>query len=210
MRPKLPNDLSDLKLHELFVIRKLKKSPFHKSSAWLCHCDCGRYTIKPRNAMIQGHVKSCGCRKERARKTLNGLSRTSEYRAWQGMKARCSEKTLKCYYRYGGRGIVVCERWLDSLENFIADVGKRPSPKHSIERIDNDGNYEPDNVCWATKETQQNNTRRNIKALYNGEMLSIAQIARRSGCKENRIRWWLRKGLTPEDAVSKALDSIKK
>lgn len=99
------------------------------------------------------------------------------------MKNRCQNPNVACYKIYGARGISVCDRWMDSFENFIADVGQRPSPRHSIERINNDGNYEPGNVRWATKKEQQNNRRNNVLVGYNGEKKTLAQWVEQFGLK---------------------------
>jgi len=135
---------------------------------WLCLCICGNFKeiSLDRLTRLDQPTRSCGCiRKELLRKKsignnfskTHGLSYVKEYRAWIGMKTRCQYKKSKSWHRYGGRGITVCKSWLSSFENFFEDMGKKPSSKHSIDRIDNDGNYEKSNCRWATRKQQQNN-----------------------------------------------------
>ncbi len=126
--------------------------------SWVCECDCGNEIIVHRDNLVGKNTKSCGCLKM---ETLvkHGMYKAPEFKAWVAIKQRCSNQKLPCYVNYGGRGISVCGRWLESFNNFYADMGDRPSEKHSIERKDNNGNYEPDNCKWATKSEQQRNLR---------------------------------------------------
>jgi hypothetical protein len=135
-------------------------------SWWNALCDCGRRTTVKSGALNIGDVRSCGClAAERAAELAksnitHGASYTAEYSIWRGMKDRCGNPNAPKYNLYGGRGIVVCERWAQSFETFLAYMGKRPSPKHSIDRYPNgDGNYEPGNVRWATPSEQNSNRR---------------------------------------------------
>lgn len=122
---------------------------------WNCVCTCGNSKAIRSNALVK--AKSCGCyRYDRKCRVKHGDSKgVFEYICWQNMKRRCLDEKNNHYGSYGGRGIIVCDRWLNSYENFLADMGRAPSPKHSLDRKDNDGNYEPDNCRWATGEEQR-------------------------------------------------------
>jgi hypothetical protein len=142
---------------------------------WLCRCDCGERIEIRTDQLTHGIAESCGClQRELAAKigahtgkTVNvthGQARTwpgrsSEYSAWQTMKARCSNPKASNYKLYGGRGITVCKRWRDSFEAFFADMGSKPSPRHSIDRKNTNGNYNKRNCRWATAKEQANNRR---------------------------------------------------
>lgn len=139
-------------------------------STWLCVCDCGEHREVMPGHLERGTQKSCGCFKaERSRtwmvergaegRTTHGLSRRPEYRVWASMIQRCHNERDPSYHWYGGRGILVCQDWRQSFEAFYRDMGPRPDPSLSIDRIDNDGNYGPGNCRWATK-SQQNLNRR--------------------------------------------------
>ncbi len=118
-------------------------------------------------------------------RTTHGATGTPEYRAWSGLRGRCCCPSNRAFPNYGGRGIKVCERWLHSFENFLADLGPKPTPLHSIDRIDNDGNYEPGNVRWATRTQQQRNTRMCRIVEFNGVRQTAAEWAEQLGIRRH-------------------------
>lgn len=118
----------------------------------------------------------------------HGMSRTQEYTIWIGMKVRCYNPKAINFHEYGGRGIIVCDEWRDDFSAFLRDVGPRPGRGYSIDRIDNDGNYEPGNVRWVTMRQQSNNTRRNVRLTHDGKTLTFAQWARELGINVNTIK----------------------
>jgi hypothetical protein len=133
----------------------------------------------------------------------------SEYWAWHEMKKRCLKPENKSYPDYGGRGITVCQEWLDDFALFFDCLGAKPSPKHSIGRINNDGNYEPGNVRWMTREEQENNKRSSRFVVVNGERMTMTQAARMAGMSRNRL--WTRLGaggLSLEEALSRPLAEV--
>lgn len=144
----------------------------HRQLYWNCVCDCGKETIVAGMNLRNDHTKSCGCFHLDAVRT-HGLARTKTYISWISMKTRCSNKNDKYKYGiYGGRGITICDRWLNSFENFLEDMGKRPK-NHTLDRIDSTGNYEPDNCRWATPLQQARNRRLNKRSRFGVAGISI-------------------------------------
>ena len=182
------------------------------SLCWLalCQCDCGALTTPSEIGLKHGVTKSCGCLSREKRsdscraRSTHGLRGAPEYRIWTAMKQRCTNPKSPCWCDYGGRGIKVCQRWLDSFEAFYEDMGPRPSAKHSIDRIDTNGGYCPENCRWATQKEQSRNRRSNVIIEYRSEKMPLIELAERTG-----VNYWLlwdrlfRFGLTVEDAVSR-------
>jgi hypothetical protein len=164
---------------------------------WLCECDCGNRSIVDGPSLRSENTHSCGCTK-----VVHGLSRTPEYHVWRQMLRRCSNPRSAQYKDYGGRGIAVCPRW-DSFEAFLSDMSRRPSPHHSLDRIDVDGGYCPENCRWATRIEQNNNARSNIILTFQGKTMNLAQWARSTGIDEwtlrsrlGRLGWSIERSLT--------------
>lgn len=157
-------DLTGQKFGRLTVIKRAENQNSH--TRWVCDCECGNSVIAKGIHLKSGHTQSCGCAKielHTKRLTKHGYCGTSLYNVWCSMKERCCNKQAQRYNDYGGRGIKVCSRWLNSFEAFYEDVSKLPhfgEKGYSLDRINNDGNYEPSNIRWATAKEQANNKRK--------------------------------------------------
>ncbi len=166
-----------------------KKEGRTNSKMWNCLCDCGNTTIQSTSELNYGRVKSCGClKKDGSRSVTHGQTRggsfTPEYRAWQNMRTRCYNPKATRFEDHGGRGIGVCDKWR-KFSNFYADMGDKPSILHSLERIDNNGNYEPSNCRWATAREQASNRRNSVRITYNGITMIMADWVRHLWLKDS-------------------------
>lgn len=160
----VPLDLVSKIFGRLTVLSKLKADG---CSLWRCICDCGIELDVQGGNLISDQSQSCGCYKRDMHVTSitkHGHSRvgkvSTEYRSWQAMKRRCLNAKDSKYDYYGGRGITVCLRWVDSFENFIYDMGNKPTKAHTLDRVNVNGNYGPDNCKWATRKEQRTNQRK--------------------------------------------------
>ncbi len=153
-------DLTGHKYNLLTVIgRDLKQNlNKNKSSMWKCRCDCGNITTVSSSNLRFNGVKSCGCLPIKNR-TKHSLSSSKEYSSWHHMKQRCLNSNSDSYNYYGGRGITICEEWIDSFEQFYKDVGSMPAKGYTLDRINTNGNYEPSNCKWSTRKEQSINRR---------------------------------------------------
>jgi hypothetical protein len=171
-------------------------------SLWRCRCECGKESVVRGYNLKSGKSTTCGCGIAAGLLRANvthGKYYTVEHRVWTGIKTRCFNDKEKAWKYYGGRGITVCDRWLgeNGFANFLADMGSRPSPRHSVEREDNDGNYEPDNCSWATKKKQMLNRQNTIRILHKGELLPLKTVCAQEGVNYYSARCRLRKGRDP-------------
>lgn len=184
-----------------------------KRPRWICECTCGTVASVRQSGLRDGTSQSCGCKhREELTERMTAVGptfkhgqaragkHTKEYWIWMQMRKRCSDPKQEHFHLYGGRGITVCDRWLSSFENFIADLGPRPTPKHSIERVDSNGTYEPGNCRWATPKEQANNTSRNKFIEWNGQRKTAAQWAEELGVNSELILYRLENGWTVEEA----------
>jgi hypothetical protein len=174
----------------------------HKARRVRCVCECGAGSIKNLTNLKTGHTKSCGCEAFKlGRNKTHGLTKSTEYKSYRKMIERCYDINDISYHNYGGRGISVCSRWRRSFENFIADMGMKPHPRMSLDRIDTNGNYEPSNCRWLTQKEQCNNKRGNLKLEYNGEVLNQVQWAERLGVPYSKIARHLKNGFKFNEIV---------
>lgn len=174
-----------------------------RNGLWLCRCDCGTSRQYPSTSLTNGHTRSCGCmahEETSARFRVHGKAKTPTWQCWSNMRRRCTDATQPMYHLYGGRGISVCLRW-SKFQNFLADMGVRP-PGTSIDRLDNNGNYEPSNCRWATAVQQANNKRNNRLVTVNGRTQTIAQWSSEIGIGASTLCARLDCGWSPEKTMT--------
>jgi len=190
-----PKDLTGQKFGMMTVLREAERTPDNQRRCD-CQCDCGTLKTVRAGDLRSGDTTSCGCNQGKligASRTTHGMSRTPEYRIWNAMLQRCSNPKQTTFERYGAKGVKVCERWT-SFENFIEDMGRRPSKRHQIDRFpDNDGDYEPGNCRWATPSENSRNRRSNVLFEHDGKLIHQIDMAK-IVAKE--------RGITPKSADS--------
>lgn len=188
----------------LTFVRRSERTTNHGYHLLEMLCDCGKTVFVRLGDVKHKATKSCGCLKREGAGTYgmtHGLTKTREYRIWDGIRSRCKRPNQQAWEYYGRRGIKVCERWDNSFEAFFADMGKAPTPAHSIDRIDPDGDYEPTNCRWATVMEQNQNKRSNVFLTAFGQTLCLSEWGRKTGLDSATIQRRLRKGCSPEDAL---------
>jgi len=192
------NDLTGQRFGRLTVVGCVGRNQFDHV-LWLCRCDCGNEKQATTSSLRGGRTVSCGCYSP---SRTHGLSKTPEYKVWTAMVQRCTTAKHQAYKDYGGRGIKVCDRWRHSFENFLADMGPRPGKGYSLDRINNNGHYEPGNCRWATQTEQTNNHRNNHRLTLGGETLTINQWAKKLGVRDTAIHRRLAMGWTVERTLT--------
>ncbi len=174
-----------------------------RGTQWECRCDCGTTRLLRTGELRAGRYKSCGChRTEELSEKLRALGMTREqywglYKIWQMMLSRCENPKHTAYPHYGAKGTRVCEAW-HSFQQFLADMGPRPSPKHSLDRINNEGHYEPGNVRWATRREQANNRALTRMLTLRGVTKSVADWADQFSLRYDLVLQRLNRGWGPE------------
>lgn len=177
-------------------------------------CSCGTVAVHRRDSILSGNSRSCGCLRSEefaAARTTHGHTKgcrggrgvpvSKEYCAWQNAKRRCYSPRNASFASYGGRGIKVCERWRESFATFFDDMGAAPHG-FSLDRIDPDGDYEPSNCRWADDDAQRNNQRRSRRLSWHGEVMTLAQLSRRTGVSRSCIDKRLARGWSAEQAAT--------
>lgn len=184
-----------------------------------CLCDCGNITIVSLPSIKAGNSASCGCfNKELAskRSKTHGLSKTTEYSIYIDIKKRCYTKTSTHYKDYGGRGITICQEWLDDFMNFYNDMGEKPGDEYSIDRIDNNGNYSKENCKWSTQSQQCRNRRSSVKLEFNGVTKNLIDWAEELGFSYDLLwdrifaqKWSIEKALTTPKILNNGRSRFK-
>lgn len=186
----------------------------HPTSTVEAVCDCGNVWTGRLYSLRSGHTTSCGCASveasKKAKYTTHGMYESPEYNAYRSMIKRCYNKSHKSFRYYGGRGIKVCDRWLESFENFYADMGPRPSSEHSLDRVLNDEGYSKENCRWATGVEQANNRSNVTHIEVNGRTLSVSQAAREIGMNRKTLSDRLLSGMSVEEATRKPVASKRR
>lgn len=211
-------DLTGQRFGRLVVLRR-EKTLKRGISRWLCQCDCGEQTVTSTGSLRSGLTRSCGClhreaaREQGLKSATHGLTETRLYRVWGNMKTRCYNKRNRNYARWGARGITVCDEWRSDFQAFYDwAMANGYEDGLSIDRIDNDRGYSPDNCRWATPEQQANNTRKTTSIECNGEAYTLAQWSKKLGIDKTTLFYRLKR-LPPEAAftmpIQNPLDNLK-
>jgi hypothetical protein len=205
------SQMQGAKFGRLIVIKLSHRTAKSHADYWFCKCDCGVLKVVGGAAMRAGKIQSCGCLQREAAASIGGRSlkhgatsghkKTAEYKCWADMRRRCDTPSQTSYHKYGGRGIRVCERWDTSFENFLADMGTKPTPQHSLDRIDPNGNYEASNCRWATIREQSLNRRNTRFVIFNNVRFPLDEFCRQRGLSPETVWRRLQRGIQIEHAI---------
>lgn len=202
-----PIDLMGQTFGRLSVIARAAENRKSGEARWICRCSCGGSRVVPGRNLRSGRTQSCGCIKReklRAERTTHGKCKTPTYKVWCRMINRCYRDKDERFKNYGGRGITVCDRWRQSFSHFLEDMGDRPGEGYSIDRINNDGNYCPENCHWILLKDQASNKSNNRIISGFGEEKYLGGWAKISGIAYYTLRYRLNGGLTLEQAFAKS------
>lgn len=204
-------DLTGKKFNLLTVVERAENS-CNGRARWRCLCECGNYTVVASSNLINGAVKSCGCLVTSNHSFKHNQSKTRLYRIWALMKSRCENPNVKSYEIYGGRGIQVCAEWNNNFESFQEWAKKTGySDSMTIERIDNDKGYSPENCTWISKSEQSKNRRSCILIEYNGKTQNLTEWCKELGIDYKRVNNRMKKlGMPFEVAISKPVEVSKR
>ncbi len=178
--------------------------PSGRATFWWCRCDCGSIRSVDAATLINSTSRSCGCLSAeltRSRSLKHGMSKTIVYRCWQQMLQRCNNPKKLGYANYGARGISVCKRW-SCFQKFFSDMGVPPNGM-SLERVDNNGNYNPANCVWATYKQQARNTRNTRRFVIEGQLRTLSELVESVGINHSTLRFRLRQGWSIEEALER-------
>lgn len=199
-------DLSGKRFGRLVVVSRSENRK--KSTMWECKCDCGNIKVIGADSLKNGATKSCGCLLYESKNFTHGLTNSRLYNIWSKMKDRCFRENDSAYKWYGGRGITICQEWIDDFMNFYNwSMENGYKENLTIDRINVNGNYEPDNCRWVTMKTQQNNRRDTKFLTYNGETKSVTEWCEITGMKRNTLLNRIRIGYTAEECFEVPLCS---
>src|SRR5574342_481002 len=186
-------NLTGLTFGSLVVVSQVSQRASNGGVIWTCRCTCGQFVNVAGGDLKKwrpDQILSCGCRRHEAgqKNRTHGASDSPEYAVWANMLDRCRNSDHAAFQSYGGRGISVCERWW-KFENFIQDMGLKPSPDHELDRKDNDGNYEPENCRWATVQEQARNRRSTRLITFMGRTQCLTAWADELGISKESLHW---------------------
>lgn len=198
---RLRRDLTGQRFGRLIVIRRAAQhwDGSRTRVRWACLCDCGKTPIVMSQGLLNGTTSSCGCYGQETRakaNTTHGKAHTREHKIWGAAKQRCTNPKANAYHRYGGRGIKFCERWFNDFAVFLSDMGACPEG-HSLDRINNNGNYEPSNCRWASHMDQMSNTNQTKYALIDGRKFALSRAAAHLGMPRGTFVYRAKHGMIP-------------
>lgn len=204
--------LQGLRFGALVVLKQVSRGRRVRGAWWLCKCDCGKEVVKRGDRLRQGRVKTCALaghswlqHKPMTLPRLHPL----EYSTWSSMRERCLNPKCESYPVYGGRGITICEAWSD-FTAFLRDMGRRPTRKHTINRKNNEGNYEPGNCRWATRKEQARNTQRSVHIVYEGEQMLLVELTEKLGLDRQIVYGRLNAGWSLDEALTIPVKKYRK